>query len=166
MTPEQMVELHYAALLHWAYLHCSNRQDAEDLVQKVFVGVLNSSQAAVLENPRAFLFRIARNILCDSLRNPDRHLFLDFSTSAVHEEITELQHAANAAVIAKAKCERVAEALDKLDPYQRKLIIQIHFEDCSYEVLHQEYGIPTVTLRVQVHRAIDELRKLLADLNE
>ena len=166
MTPKQMVELYYEELFHWACPQVKSRQDAEDLVQEVFARALKCLQAAVLENPRAFLFRIARNILCDSGRRPDRHVFLDFSTSAVHEEITELQHTANAAVIAQAKCERVVEALDKLDPYQRALIIQIYFEDCSYEELHQKYRIAVGTLRVNVHRAIDELRKLLANLND
>jgi len=60
---------HEAELHHWLLATLRNANDAEDLLQDVFEkAILQGERFGLLENPRAWLFRVTKNALIDKYR--------------------------------------------------------------------------------------------------
>uniref|UniRef100_UPI001ED8DBB8 RNA polymerase sigma factor n=1 Tax=Pseudomonas asplenii TaxID=53407 RepID=UPI001ED8DBB8 len=58
----------YADILHFLRKRTDNASDAADMTQDVFTQWLDYDQQAKVEQPRAFLFQMARNLLRDHWR--------------------------------------------------------------------------------------------------
>lgn len=88
---------HESELLNFLIHQRGNRDLAEDLLQDVFIKSMRQGQAFCrLENPRAWLFQVARNALIDHARTahssealPD-HLAMETDTSRA--PVDELDH--------------------------------------------------------------------------
>lgn len=76
----------YADILHFLRKRMDNASDAADMTQDVFTQWLGYRDRAKVEQPRAFLFQMARNLLSDHWRRQKvRH-------SALGEEQAEVLH--------------------------------------------------------------------------
>ncbi len=66
----------HEAELHGFLRHRSGLvEEADDLLQEVFIRALRQdSQFCIIENPRAWLFQVARNILADRFRHAHEHV--------------------------------------------------------------------------------------------
>ena len=53
----------YIGLLRFLRARLANEQDAQDLVQEAYLRLLRASNANLIRDPVAYLFRIARNLL-------------------------------------------------------------------------------------------------------
>lgn len=67
---------HYEELIGTWTRRLRNRQQAEDLAHDTFVRVLESDAASV-QQPRAYLHQTARNIAVDAFRREDRRAGLE-----------------------------------------------------------------------------------------
>ncbi|MEV4310765.1 RNA polymerase sigma factor [Actinocrispum sp. NPDC049592] len=65
---------HHQHLLHKAWWSTNNRQDAEDLVQEVFVRLVQvwPSRAETVRNERAFVATVLSNVIKDFYRSSNR----------------------------------------------------------------------------------------------
>ena len=78
------------------------RQDIEDVVQEAYLRAYKAEKDAEIEQPKAFLFRVARNIALNELKKKSRHItdFIEdcdphnFShqTSTLEDELQAQQH--------------------------------------------------------------------------
>lgn len=67
-------EMHERALLAFLILRAPNRHAAEDLLQEVFLKAMRQGKDfCSLENPKAWLFQVARNALIDAARLAKPH---------------------------------------------------------------------------------------------
>jgi len=58
-----------AELYHWLLSRLGNSDDADDVLQMVFTKAVSQGEKfCAIENHRAWLFRVARNILVDRYR--------------------------------------------------------------------------------------------------
>lgn len=57
----------YRGLLRFITRRIDNRADAEDLAQKTYLRIVERSPE-FLHNPTAYLFKVARNVLCDHFK--------------------------------------------------------------------------------------------------
>lgn len=78
------------------------RQDIEDVVQETYLRACKAEKETVILQPRAFLFRIARNLALNELKKKSRHItdYLDDSDecpsggagSTLEEEVQAQEH--------------------------------------------------------------------------
>ena len=81
-------QAHEAELLGFLTRHAGNADSAQDLLQEVFVKALRQGRGfCALDNPRAWLFRVARNALVDAgrLRRPSVELPEDLPAQPADE---------------------------------------------------------------------------------
>jgi RNA polymerase sigma-70 factor (ECF subfamily) len=135
--------------------------EAMELTQETFIVAIQ--HAARLDPDRSFrawLFRVAVN-LC---RNHKR-LFArgEIPTDAADGRAplwgapaTDPEQAAAAA----ERTQRLARALETLEPQTRALVLLRVHEELSYAELRQIFGVPAVVLKMRVHRALGRLRRL------
>src|SRR5258708_2782004 len=54
---------HRERLHRYLYRRLANEEDARDLAQEAFLRILSVTRADMIDNPRAYLYRIARNLM-------------------------------------------------------------------------------------------------------
>ncbi len=94
----------------------SSEQDIEDIVQEVYIRAHNAEKEKAIDQPKAFLFRIAKNLALDELNKKSRLVtnYLEDCISLVPTEKTdtiESELEANEAI--KIYCEAIEQLPDK-----------------------------------------------------
>lgn len=135
-------------------------QTAADLTQEVFVRLLRSEPASVVENPRAYLYRIASNLLADHFRGLKQQpgLVGTRSWEAVPDEAPSPERA----ILTREELRRLERAIDELPPRQREVILLHKFEGLSYSAIAARLGISKNTVMVHMMRALAHCRHRLA----
>ena len=137
------------------------RQTAADLTQEVFVRLLRSPSDDVVENPRAYLYRIASNLLADHFRRLKRQpglVALPFS-GTVPDEAPSPERAA----LTREELRRLEQAIEDLPPRQREVILLHKFDGLSYSAIAERLNISKNTVMVHMMRALAFCRNRLSD---
>jgi RNA polymerase sigma-70 factor, ECF subfamily len=141
------------------YLH--SRQEAEDIVQDVFLRVLASD--AVPDNFRAWVYRITRNLCLDHLRVRVHH--------GVGEELTpdaELPAALTGnltRLVRQEQRENVIQALRSLPLQQQEPIRLRYEEDLSRAEIAQVLDLPESVVKSRIFEGLEVLRQRAARPN-
>jgi RNA polymerase sigma-70 factor (ECF subfamily) len=143
----------------WAYLVRTTRERAlaEELAQESFVRLLASRGAGLPEAARrAYLFRIAENLVRDAARRRAR------------ERTVPLETAPDPAAPALGDPigRRAAEALAALGERDRKLLWLAHVEEWKHSEIAGLLGLATGSVRVLLHRARRRFQRLLEGEDE
>lgn len=134
-----------------------SREEAEDLTQEVFLRLSRRLEVEQVDNPEAFLFRTAVNLLRDRSRRG--------KTLASH--IDELTH--RGAAVEELSPERVVEgrqslasvlrALDELDERTRDAFILHRLEGMKHAEIAALYGVSVSSVEKYIIKALAHLAK-------
>ena len=159
---QQLFDKWKKPLLAFFYRSLGSMAEAEDLTLEVFVRL---HRAAPRYEPRAhfatFLFHIARNLLLNELRRrrrkpaqslpPEAFDYLVSADSDESRRATELE-------------EIFQQALARLPEAQRTLLLLVQQQGLNQSDVARMLGITENSLRVQLHRARQELKKIMSSL--
>lgn len=147
---------HQAELHGWLLKQSNNPQQAEDLLQDVFIKALNNKQRfCTLDDARSWLFTIAKNTLIDASRKQSPQLLAEIwpemlTTEApgdplVLDQLLELQ-----------ACMR--RVLAELDDDDREVIEQCDIHHLSQQAFADQQGLTLVAVKSRIQRARRKLR--------
>lgn len=138
-----------------------DRNEAEDIVQEAYLRWQRLDTAAI-ENPRAFLFTLALNLV----RDRARHL----NHVCAHKEIASLYHAeaSHAAdpanrVEGQNQLDRVLHALLDLQETVRHAFLLHRFDGLSHHEIAQRLSISAKTVERHICRASEACLAILAE---
>jgi RNA polymerase sigma-70 factor (ECF subfamily) len=148
-----------ALFAHALRLSGGDRQRAEDLVQETLVrawrhpDVLDPERGSV----RAWLFTTARNLSIDAWRR---------RSSRVPEVITDALPEPPGTDEADRVVEGwlIAEALDRLTPTHRQVLIETFYRGRSVADAAARLGVPPGTIKSRTHYALRALRLALTEM--
>jgi RNA polymerase sigma-70 factor, ECF subfamily len=129
--------------------------DVDDVAQDVWLDVFRGLPK--LQNVNSFLpwlYQIARNRAYRLLRRRDTHMASIENMDRVADEEPDAEFSAEDAG-------RVFEALDRLTPEHREILLLRFIEQMSYDDLAQVIGCPVGTVRSRIHNAKRGLRTIL-----
>ena len=137
----------------------SNRQEAEDALQEVYVKVWNraSSFAPGGYSPMAWLVSIARNQSIDVIRqrrggHVDIEEAFDLAdTAPLPEQVT----------VQKSESREIARCLATLEADRANAVRGAYLDGQSYEELAQHYNVPLNTMRTWLRRSLMKLKDCL-----
>lgn len=138
--------------------------ESEDLTQEVFFRVLRARQTYRREAPfRAWLYQIARNIRTDHVRRAMRESPVedDGAEVFVAEELLMDQRME----LAEQQC-ALRRALEQLPERKRELLILSRFQGLKYREIATMAGCDVNTIKVRIHRAMQELRESFLAVRE
>jgi RNA polymerase sigma factor (sigma-70 family) len=154
---------HKDAIYRFAWRMTSSPPAAEDIAQDVFLSLLRQpdrfdrARGAL----RSFLFGAARNLALKRWRDEHRWEALeddaDFSAPPPDPAAGETAQMVGAAVQA---------AVQALVPLQREALILAEYEGCSLEEIARAVDADVGTVKSRLHRARENLRRMLAPLKE
>jgi RNA polymerase sigma-70 factor (sigma-E family) len=143
-----------AALSRAAYLLTGDRQAAEDLVQDTYVVMVRRWQKAGAVDPEAYVRRIMYSRFVDTWRRR-RLLELPWASPPDSPGRDEAGAAADRLTL--------ENALDRLTPRQRAVLVLRFYEDLTEVQAADVLGISVNTVKSQVRVALTRMRELAPD---
>lgn len=137
-----------------------NQQDAEDLVEEVFVKAWEALHRSrtVPDNPEAWIYRIAHNAVIDYHRTRKSHASIDALPS-----LTDRMRTPEEQAVAAGEVEQLAQALRKLPPIYQQVLVCRFIQGMSHREVAEVLGTNENHVRVLQHRALKRLRAVFAE---
>ncbi len=151
------------SLIQISYGICHDRHRAEELVHEGFIRLWKSPPDAGEPAIASWMRSTVTNLSISAIRRKHRTwTLIDESGSArdIHAERPGAETARRAEVT------RVTEALDRLDPEKRAMIMLRVNEGLSYEAIANHLGVPIGTVMSRLNRARLALLEELGDDGE
>ena len=154
-----LFERYHRELFGFLY-HISHNPDAsEDMVQTVFYRMLKYRHTFIGEGQfRSWMYYIARNVLVDSAQQNN--------SSAHHRDVTDYADRIGGGVLADEVLQKeeeaatLQEAMARLSADHREVLVMSRYQELKYEEIARILGITEGAVKVRVHRAMNELKKI------
>lgn len=139
-----------------------HREDAEDLTQETFARLLSSPEASRLENPAAFVFKIAANLL----RDRSRRLAVRGPTTPLDDEDFDKKvealvedRAPERVLLAREELTLALKALGELGERTRDIFILARLENMKQREIASLFGLSVSTVEKHLIKATYHLAK-------
>ena len=145
------LQLYFA---NWRMAHVS----AEDLVQQVYLRLMKE-ELATIEDPRKFIFYLARLVACDEIPNRDRErtiVSLDAGTSA--EPFNDSVYTSPDTSLQDAESAELQRNIDALGPDLTFVVRLYHLGDLTIGEISGMTGIKPDALKKRLRKAMVILR--------
>jgi RNA polymerase sigma-70 factor (ECF subfamily) len=172
---DALVRTHQDRVYSFAMRMCRNVEDAKDILQETFLGVIRSIREFREESKfSTWLYRIASNACLKKRRRgvheptPEQELSLDDlmprpDAEGRRPEIADWSGDAERALLHGELSARMESAIDKL-PRDYKLVLVLRdVEGLSAEETAQAVGLSVSAIKSRLHRARVFIRRELAD---
>ena len=132
----------YTHILHFLRKRTDNTSDAADMTQDVFTQWLGYQDRANVEQPRAFLFQMARNLLRDHWRRQQvRQAVHHQHGESESEPLSDERDDPMAAAQRLQRLEQLKTILAELSPRRREALMLHRFEGLSQAQIAERMGI-------------------------
>ena len=153
-------EAHSDILFRHCLLRVRDRDVARDIVQEAFSRTwLYMAQGKKIDYIRAFLFRIANNLIVDGSRKKKMSsldaLMDDDGYEPKDESIRE--------PIDTPALKKALALLDQLDESYRSVITMRFMEELTPKEIARALGVTENVVSVRLHRGIEKLKKLMEE---
>lgn len=148
-------DAHADAIFRYCYFKTSERELAQDMTQDVFLKAWSyMQQKRSVENVRAFLYRIADNLVIDWYRKRKSQ-----SLDALMDEGFEPKDTGNT-IEQQTEISIVLAKLQSMEEHDRKLITLRFVEGLSPKEIGAIVGESENAVSVRLHRTLKKLRAL------
>lgn len=163
---EELINAYSHRLYGFLYRLCGHRDDADDLLQEVFVRLVRMIGSYEHDGRfESWLFRIAVNLARDRIRRARK------SPIALAGEPDDREtepwdgpgdtQPPDAAMELADQVDRLQWALAQLGQPEREVIMLRHFSDMSFKEIAELMGTPLGTALARAHRGLRHLRKIM-----
>lgn len=163
---ERLYETYHHSLFQFLFYMVRNRQIAEELVQEVYIKVLNSySSFKGDSSEKTWLYSIARHVGVDWIRGQNRkkRKFLGlFELSEKEYQFRDENPLPDEIVMEKEEMKEVYQMLGKCSLDQQQVIILRYIESLSISETATILGWTESKVKTTQHRAIKSLKELLS----
>jgi RNA polymerase sigma-70 factor (ECF subfamily) len=150
--------------LAYGYLH--NHEESLDAVQEAFIKIYRARATwEPRANPYTWAYRIVANQCVDLLR---KRKGVGAASSLDEDDSPEMRTLADTSAVdplmlqvSREESARVMEAVMKLPPRQREIIILRHYEELSLQEIAEVQGCALGTVKSSLHRALASLKGIL-----
>jgi RNA polymerase sigma-70 factor (ECF subfamily) len=169
---EEIYRRYYRRIHSYVYRNFFRKELADDIVQETFLRVYRSRKNY---EPTAkfsvWIYRIARNLCIDeSRRYWNRNVTRETDTVVTEDQQTPLEiltdesRDVRQSLDEQRDLQTIREAIDKLSPEQREVIIFNKFQGLSYQEIADIIGSNTESVKQKAYRAHLRLREMLEPL--
>jgi RNA polymerase sigma-70 factor (ECF subfamily) len=162
---DQLVARYRKALFSWLLGMTGNRADAEDLFQDIWFRVIRHAARFNDVSFKAWLWKIARNLLIDFRRKRKPDISLDAVDDTDDHPLVDQLMAKGAGPAEKVEwadmTKRVMRAVAALPEVQRDVFLMRVQGDLSFSEIAETLNIPLNTALGRMHDAMTKLKKML-----
>jgi len=148
----ELISVYGEKLMRYAVSILRSHQDAEDIVQDVFISYFQNSHRFAVKNVSAWLYKMTYNHCLNELKKAKRRRLLFFG---------DLKEEPAAYMEDTLSMPEIMKALERLKPQEIALLYGRAVEEQSYEELSQIMGCSAAGLRKQYERVKKKAVKYL-----
>lgn len=154
-----------AMLLRWLTAKLGNRDDAQDVLQTVYLRALTFAAENSIENAKALIFRIAAHLAVDELRRRRRHRahHLGHEDSDAERLLnTQMSEAPSSErhVISREELRVVMKVLDKLPRKAKTAFLMNRVYGNTYSEIAESLGVSVSSVEKYITKALAALQTL------
>jgi RNA polymerase sigma-70 factor (ECF subfamily) len=148
---EQLFRSWYARLVVYACNYLTDRQEAENIVQMVFIKLWEKHRELKIESLKGYLTAAVRNGCINELKRHRYHLSMDeqFNIEAPGDEDNAFED---------DLIDRLSLAIGEMPPQRQKIFKMGRFEGLKYKEIAALLGISPKTVEVHMGKALKTLR--------
>jgi RNA polymerase sigma-70 factor (ECF subfamily) len=161
----QIYDQYIDKIYRFVFLKVNSQEIAEDLTSETFLRGWRTfkNQEKEIENPPAFLYQIARNLVTDHYREKGKAQLISAESVQIDDPNSNLAEKA----MLRSDFNTVRRALGHLKEDYQAVIIWYYLDDLPVPEIAKMMEKPEGTIRVMLHRALKSLKKSLKnELNE
>jgi RNA polymerase sigma factor (sigma-70 family) len=160
----ELVERHMSSVYRLCLKLLRSRDDAADATQEVFVRAFSALPTFDIDRSfRAWLCAIAWNFVRDQSRRA-KHRAARPISGEVSEPPDRRQASPLERAVERERADFLDEALGRLEPPVKALLVLREMEGLSYEEISELFGCSLGTVKSRIHRARMELKNALVSL--
>ena len=142
-------------IYRFVFFKVNSQEIAQDLTSETFLrGWESFKNGNKIENPQAFLYKIARNLVTDHYREKGKTQIV----SAEYVKITDPRTNLEEKAILNSDLDTIRLALTSLKENYQNVIIWHYLDDLSISEIAKTLGKSEEATRVQLHRALKSLK--------
>lgn len=171
-NPTALTELIRAlspGIFRFAQRMTRSEEEARDITQETFLRMIKNLDRYDPTWPfTTWVYRIARNLCIDRSRHHSRWRFNFFRRDEDEEddpmaELPDTRESQLTTLLSRETGASVEQALTKLKPAYREVLVLYHFEELSYQDIASVLQIPIGTVMNRIFRARQQLKEFLGD---
>ncbi len=167
---DELVARYRQALFSWLCGMTGNRSDAEDLFQEIWVRVIRHAERFNDVSFKAWLWKIARNLVIDFRRKRKPDLSLDAVEDEDEQSLLDRLVAGGRGPAENIELDdmtrRVMAAVGRLPEVQREVFLMRVQADLPFNEIARLLQIPLNTALGRMHDAMAKLKKLINEERE
>lgn len=148
---------HAGVLYAFVHRYTDDRQLVEDVVQETLLRAWQRLDRLDTDDPRSYLFTVARNVLTDAWRARQRR---PIEVDAAHAPPVPVADQTDRTLDSML----VAEALDRLSAEHRAVVEQLYFRGQSVADTAKLLGIAEGTVKSRAYYAVRAMRAIFEEL--
>ncbi len=159
-----LVDRYEKKLLRYARRFLFGYEDAEDILQEVFIKAFRNIQG--FDTNRSFnswIYRIAHNEFINAIKKKGREPLSFFDPDTLFPHPVEPKQADDDLKDSELRA-MLDKCLDHLDPKYRESLVLYYFEDLSYQEIAEIIHIPVATVGVRLNRGKKQLQSVYKKL--
>ena len=133
-------------------------QDIDDIAQETFVRAFLAEQKGEIQHPKAYIYRVARNLAFETLSKKSTQL-----TSYIEDscDLALLQSGEDieVATIVKEKFDRVKVAIAEMPPQCQRVFIMHKVYGFKYKEISQQLGISVSTVEKHIMTGLKKCKQ-------
>lgn len=147
------------AIFRHCYFRVFDRERGKDLMQEVFMRAWEYlAKGEKVLNMRAFLYRIANNLIVDESRKKKEASLDKLQEEGFDPGIDETEKMHN-----RIEHGRVVKTLSSLDDHYRDILVMRYMNDLSPSEIAEVTGESANTVSVRIYRGLKQLRSMLSE---
>ncbi|TCO08369.1 RNA polymerase sigma factor [Natronoflexus pectinivorans] len=149
----QCVEQHADNLYRFVLKNIKDEDKAADIVQDAYEKMWRNKDGVNPQKSKSYLFTTAYHVLIDYVRRekPTKSIENEISEYCTHAQYSDLN-------------ELLHQAVEKLPPDQKMVVMLRDYEGYSYEEIEQITGLSQSQVKVYIYRARLFLRKFIGKM--
>lgn len=157
----QVYDLYLTPIYRFIYFKVSTRQDAEDLTSEAFLKIWQyiTESEEEIENLRALLYRVARNLVIDFYRQKARTNFIQ-DEEALNNIVDEKQPGLLSRIDTEIGMKGIEKILRQMKDEYREIIILRFVEELSISEMAKILNKSKGSIRVLLHRALKVAKEI------
>ena len=147
----------YTELRRYLCGRLRNADDAADIAQSSFAQAYAHALNSPVANPRALLFKAARNLCIDQYR---RHSSEVAALDDWMSRLDVLSPTVEEIVIAREQLQHLIERIERMPRLRREVFVRVRLEGCSHRQVCEELGLSAKSVELHIARAVFDLSEL------
>ena len=133
-------------------------QDIDDIAQETFVRAFLAEQKGAIQHPKAYLYRIARNLTFEILSKKSKKLTSYIEDSSDYSLLNSGEDIEGIAIV-REKLDRVKVAIAEMPPQCQRVFIMHKVYGFKYKEISQQLGISVSTVEKHIMTGLKKCRQ-------